>query len=328
MTNAEDLQRRADELGDQLAALADQAGSKATRRLRSRLAVLRRDLLKAWMALFGTVAADVTEHDQAAAFAAAAAQLLTEAMDPALVDPDAVTTAWLTAYALGVGNAGIRAPSGLTPPQAAPPMDLQRPVTEQATRAAVGLTAAPLAAQGFIAVTVALARAEQAVQRIEATTAFELTRAAATGVGDVARATGSQLVWIAERDACVHCLAYAGVTTIGAVFPTGLTFGDRPLIPPGPLVGPPLHPHCRCALQVLGPSDTAVTAALKREAKRSVLRGFSLESESQAARLRAAARLLANGSGLPKSVEEYAGRAVRSGEFPRGREVPTGGRRP
>jgi hypothetical protein len=62
--------------------------------------------------------------------------------------------------------------------------------------------------------------------------------------------------------------------------------------------------------------------ALKREARRSVLKGWSLESESQASRLDAAERLLQRGARLPGTVEREARQAVRARRF-RSRSVPT-----
>lgn len=137
---------------------------------------------------------------------------------------------------------------------------------------------------------------------------------------------------------CVHCAAYIGhYVRPGDSFPTNLTFGDKPLTPwpdPDRLDGPPLHPNCRCRLIAwLGPVathpvDTAIynrpalqdqvdlAAAMRREAKRAVLRGWSLPSESESVRLRAADRLLRRGAGLPKSVEARARKAVQAKRFP------------
>lgn len=120
-------------------------------------------------------------------------------------------------------------------------------------------------------------------------------------------------VWVAETNACVHCLAYSGrVTMPGKDFPGGLTYGSRGL-DTGPLRTPPLHPHCRCTLELL--NDQSYADALRREADRSVLRGFSLESESMRVRVDAAERLLSHGVDAPKSVIAYARSAVKRGEF-------------
>lgn len=63
--------------------------------------------------------------------------------------------------------------------------------------------------------------------------------------------------------------------------------------------------------------------ALRREARRSIARGWSLPTESGAARIRAARELLRTGAGLPRSVEEFAALAVHAGHFAN-RTVPTG----
>lgn len=115
----------------------------------------------------------------------------------------------------------------------------------------------------------------------------------------------SKLVVVPERDACVECQSRGGDTGEAAT-------GDPP----------PFHPRCRCELQEY--VDEAVPKALKREAVRSVLRGFSLPSESEAARLRAAKELLRKKPTAPASVKAYAERAVREGRFPRGRATPNG----
>lgn len=130
-------------------------------------------------------------------------------------------------------------------------------------------------------------------------------------------------VWRSERDACLHCLAYQGQIDTGDGYPEGRTFGKTAL-DTGPVSGPPLHPNCRCT-QSLVHKDAAspLAKALEREAKRSVLRGWSLESESEKSRLDAAKRLVDRGTTLPKSVQEYARRSVKSGGFGRGRRPPT-----
>lgn len=137
----------------------------------------------------------------------------------------------------------------------------------------------------------------------------------------VADAADLPTVWVAETDACVRCLAYSGqVADPGADFPAGLTFGRKGY--GGPLPHPPLHPHCRCTVEPLRAPEYA--AGLRREANRSVLRGYSLESESMAVRLDAAARLVdqavAQGGNLggwdvPKSVLAYARKSVANGAF-------------
>jgi hypothetical protein len=148
----------------------------------------------------------------------------------------------------------------------------------------------------------------------------------------VAVRIGQQLLWIAERDACVVCLALSGHLAdpnAGIGFDEFATFGPYPaptVWPPGmPLMRPPRHPHCRCQVCVwLGsaPGQPSLPERLRHEARRSILKGWSLPSESRTVRLRAASGLLASGGGgLPKSVQEEARLALARGRFT-SREVP------
>lgn len=138
------------------------------------------------------------------------------------------------------------------------------------------------------------------------------------GATAVADAAGLATVWVAETNACVECLAYSGrVAKPGKSFPGGLTYGAKSYNPE-PIAYPPRHPRCRCTVEPLRNAEYAT--ALRREADRSVLRGFSLESESMKVRVEAADRLVSKGVDAPKSVVAFARRAVKAGEFPtRGR---------
>lgn len=138
------------------------------------------------------------------------------------------------------------------------------------------------------------------------------------GTTAVADAAGIPTVWVAETNACVECLAYSGrVAKPGKAFPGGLTYG-RKARERSPIAHPPRHPNCRCTVEPLVAAEYAT--ALRREADRSVLRGFSLESESMKTRIDAAQRLVESDPNAPKSVIDYARRAVKAGEFPnRGR---------
>lgn len=142
----------------------------------------------------------------------------------------------------------------------------------------------------------------------------------AGNAGATAAADAADLptVWVAETNACVECLAYSGrVAKPGKSFPGGLTYGAKSYNTDA-LPFPPRHPHCRCTVEPLRAQGYA--DALRREADRSVLRGFSLESESMKTRVDAAARLVDRGVDAPKSVVAYARRSIKAGEFPtRGR---------
>jgi len=160
------------------------------------------------------------------------------------------------------------------------------------------------------AVTAPLIGYANAVQR---RVTYAVNQAGNEGSTAIADAAGIPTVWVAEFNACRHCLAYSGrVTSPGKKFPGGLTYGSKGLNT-GPLKHPPLHPHCRCTVEPLRSKEYA--SALRREADRSVLRGFSLESESMGVRIDAAQRLLGRNPDAPKTVVQYAERAVKRGKF-------------
>lgn len=138
------------------------------------------------------------------------------------------------------------------------------------------------------------------------------------GTAAVADRLGSALIWVAERDACLHCLAHAGWSVApGDTFPP-VTFGDKPLREDG-VAYPPLHPGCRCQARLWdGPvgapptdrSEMDPAARLAAEARRSVVYGWTSYA-SGAATLRAMDRLLRRGADLPASVERRARGLVR-----------------
>lgn len=164
---------------------------------------------------------------------------------------------------------------------------------------------------------------------------YAVNSAANSGPRRIAVLMGQRLVWVAERDACVVCLALSGDVidpNIGEAFNEDATFGrpgSAPTVwPPGmPLIGPPRHPHCRCIEQVWNgsvvPGYLSWPERLKHEALRSIAKGWSLPSESHRVRLYAAERILRTGAAgqLPKSVRAEAERAVGRGRF-RTRTVP------
>lgn len=133
---------------------------------------------------------------------------------------------------------------------------------------------------------------------------------------------GLRVVWVAERDACLVCLALSGHVidpNTGAGFDEEATFGkpgSAPSVWPlgMPLMSPPRHPNCRCRLRVISATQTMVPAALRREAERTVARGWSNHA-SRVSRLSAADRLVAAPNRLPMTVNERARRDVGRGEF-------------
>lgn len=152
----------------------------------------------------------------------------------------------------------------------------------------------------------------RAARYVKASVSWAINTAANDGEVVVARSANLPLVWEAERDGCVHCLRYAGEVSRTGLFKPGLTYGKTPLKTKG-APSCPLHPHCRCRMRPL--RDPSYAAALRREADRSILRGFSLPSESMNARLAAAEKLLASGVAAPASVKGVARKAIKAGGF-------------
>lgn len=163
-----------------------------------------------------------------------------------------------------------------------------------------------------------ISRAQGGVRTQRADASWVTHRGVALGVAEVARERQRAVVWIAERDACLHCLAYQGrVVEPGKPFPPGLTYADKSLPQLGALLGPPLHPHCRCQLEETDLEPGTIDPGLAREAARSVARGLT-DHASEPARLRAADRLVKGALGsrlLPKSVLDRARRNVRDRRF-------------
>lgn len=132
---------------------------------------------------------------------------------------------------------------------------------------------------------------------------------------------GLRVVWVNERDACLVCLALAGHVidpNSGDGFDEFATFSPHPapaVWPPGmPLMGPPRHPNCRCRLRIIAADNTMVPEALRREAERSVARGWSAH-DSRRSRLRAADMLVRRANRLPRTVNERAAKNVAAGSF-------------
>jgi hypothetical protein len=158
---------------------------------------------------------------------------------------------------------------------------------------------------------VVAARAQRIVER-EAST--QLSTAHSDGLSDAAEASPVDWVFVLvpERDACLRCSSYAGAVCE----PTEL-FGVVRAFEDGikAEVRVPVHPWCRCQKRLVHRDDAeSVAKPLRREAERSVARFDALPSESDRARTEAAKRLIEQGSGLPKTVLERAGRGVRKRE--------------
>lgn len=167
---------------------------------------------------------------------------------------------------------------------------------------------------GMGAVLAAVRPVTASPNKVETATAWAVNNAANSAVHNIAEKLGKQTCWIAERDACLNCTAYNGVYNTGGEFPPDLTYADKPLPQKGPLLYPPLHPRCRCQVEIN--ITPAYADALKREAVRSVLKGISTDTESDKARIAAAQRLLdSHPDGVPATVVKYAKTHIKKGSF-------------
>jgi len=157
-------------------------------------------------------------------------------------------------------------------------------------------------------ITAVVGKAHTSVSRSKATARWVANRAVSAGTSAVARASGSNLLWVAERNGCLDCLAYSGwVTEPGKPFHK-VSFATKPMPEFGVQLYPPRHPNCRCQVEVTDLPPGRSDLNLAREAERSVARGLS-DFESEKERLRAADKLVKGVTLLPKSV---VARAVRN----------------
>jgi hypothetical protein len=238
-----------------------------------------------------------------------------------------------SALALGRTQAAefLRAAAGRALP--APRVRATRALRDQAarvTRAITDHTGHALALLGRGQVTRwthllhAVGAARTAAAAVRAHTAWVIGQCVNAGLDAASRPAGMVRLWVAEADACVRCLAYTGRTApTGGTFPGGLSWDPRQRHTRAAAVsGPPLHPHCRCRTVPWNPrwrpapGAAPFPLALAREAQRSLAYGRHLGSESQAARLRAAAELLRTTNDLLPAVEAHARTAVRARRFP------------
>lgn len=219
-------------------------------------------------------------------------------------------------------------------------------------------------------VMMALAPAQQAANVIDRAARTITNEKVNEGIQAVTSDLGGTPLWIAERDACVHCLAQAGhLAGADGTFDADRTFGSTPLAwaPEDGLTGPPRHPNCRCRTTPWFGHDTAgaesithdwagaiaeaqangdvvaeqaahqaaaaarqsaafdLPAALRREAERSILKGWALPTELSSVRMKAADQLLAqvasragfspSGWKVPASVKQQAKSRLTKGTF-------------
>jgi hypothetical protein len=156
---------------------------------------------------------------------------------------------------------------------------------------------------------------------VRSAVAWCVHRAANSGAAQAIAALRLQHLWVAEADACVRCVAYAGrLADADGMWPGGLA-ADPTARDAGAarIEGPPRHINCRC--QVIPwrdawtpPRSPTLPDLLRNQALRSIATGAARPSESRAARLRAARTLLTQ-PGVPPTVRRQAREAVAAGRF-------------
>lgn len=151
-----------------------------------------------------------------------------------------------------------------------------------------------------------------------------LTRAARTtfndelnaGIVSAAEAAGAQLLWIAERDACLACTALSGhVVDAGKPFPDGTQFG-RQRGAFAPVTEPGLHPNCRCRVTPWRGHDAVAAEASAHDwaAQIAEARARGDRAAEAAARKLAAQARPAAATDLPTALRREAERAVFRGD--------------
>ncbi|WP_336156647.1 hypothetical protein [Amycolatopsis sp. VC5-11] len=137
------------------------------------------------------------------------------------------------------------------------------------------------------------------------------------GIREAAKASGARLVWVAERDACVDCLAQSGqVIDWDGQFNPARTFGKKARVFHGALHGPPRHPNCRCRVTPWLGHDTegalSVTHDWADAIKEAEAKGDTVAAD--AARRAAAAAADSASFDLPASLRREAERSILRGD--------------
>ncbi|MFD5089329.1 hypothetical protein ACFWMR_01915 [Amycolatopsis thailandensis] len=137
------------------------------------------------------------------------------------------------------------------------------------------------------------------------------------GILTAAIAAGAQVLWIAERDACLACTALSGHLVIpGQAFPDGTQFG-RQRGAFAPVTAPPLHPHCRCRISPWSGHDStaaARSAALNWSGAMADARQRGDQAAIVGARRGATAAAKSGATGYPEALRREAERAVLRGD--------------
>ncbi|WP_326779716.1 hypothetical protein OG481_02140 [Streptomyces longwoodensis] len=289
-------------------------------------------MLTAWVAAFGSPDTEAGDPSIVRRLLASARAAVRRVLDQLAVRAENVLTTVLPeALALGVRQAGETIAAAAGRPRRASAVRPGRELAAAAGRVAEMVRERrdralallhPDRVSRWSDVLTGLGAARGAVAAVRAQAALVVHTGANDGGRAVADAAGLGRLWVAEADACVNCLAYAGrVAPVGTAFPGGLSWDPRQRRTGAPVVqGPPLHPNCRCRAVPWSvrwtSSGLPFPEAVRREAERAIGYGRARSSESRAARVRAARELLRIGDDLLPDVEARARAAASTGRFP------------
>lgn len=328
-------------------ALENRAVQAATKSGFSAIDLAVRAATEGWIKAFGSASADGEAGAALTSLIRGASSGVTEslagvhkgavkAMDDAVLD--AMKLALGQSATFVADASGAKAPSvSLPDPPAQAKADaeaLGKTVAEARTKALKLLNPRTVLQLGLRGLLAPLATARQAVESARRMISTNVNRGVDVVQKAVAKANDDPddpilEVWMVNRDACARCAAYAGeVIAQGKSFPGGLSWDPKTREANAPAVRPPLHPNCRCKTvpwreSWKKPGQVSLPEAARRESERSIARGFSLPSESNASRVRALKELLKTNPQLPKTVLAAAKKAAESGTFPKGRSVPS-----
>lgn len=284
--------------------------------------ILQRFRLR-WIREFGPLASRVQRSG--AAFTALMLDLAAD-LDAVQVGQDVITALVVAAAkAFRLGTRQAYAEAGLDAEEHAYTTDLATlnyaagiaaKARELVARA--DLLASTTGSGSFTAVNRAVLLAHQGANQLDRAARTLTNTQLNAGISTVAQQLGGRELWVAERNACVHCLALSGrFPDEAGVFNAELTFGRRALtwVPEGGLMSPPRHPNCRCRLTPWFGHDTVGAESVTHDWAGAIqaARAAGDQVAEDAAHRAAAAARESSKVDLPAALRREAERSVLNG---------------
>lgn len=224
-----------------------------------------------WIRRFGKPRVQQSGEDFRAYVTELVRRLLSIHIDPAPILTEYAVKARVLGTAQGFVEAGAR-PTAV--PDAIEASTHQR-IASAVEAARTKLQLAPilvgsLQRGSYVTVNRALAPAQQAANIVHRAARTVVNEELNTGLATVTAEVGGRLLWIAERDACVMCLALSGQFARNGVFNWKRSFGKayQPTDADGrptDLASPPRHPNCRCRVTPWLGQDTPAAQAVTHD---------------------------------------------------------------